>query len=104
MGPQEMEAGDKITSLEARQSHLYTRKRNNNRVRAELADSLKRNAITYDFYKRKEVENRIKELESEMQEIHQEEHDVGVQLHRAQKKRDKNNPEQTSLWISRVTA
>jgi hypothetical protein len=102
--PQEMQAGDKIAALEAKQNHLLTRKRNNSRIRAELSDSLKRNAITYDMYKRKEVESRIKELEEEMQEIHQEEHDVGVQLHRAQKKRDKDNPEQTSLWISRVTA
>jgi hypothetical protein len=102
--PQEMQAGDKISSLEAKQGHLLTRKRNNNRIRAELSDSLKRNAITYDIYRRKEIEGRIKELEQEMQEIHQEEHDVGVQLHRAQKKRDKDAPEQTSLWISRVTA
>lgn len=102
--PQEIEAGDKIATLGAKQDHLLTRKRNNSRVRAELADSLRRNAITYDMHRRKEVEGRIKELEQELQEIHQEEHDVGVQLHRAQKKRDKDAPEQTSLWISRVTA
>jgi hypothetical protein len=101
---EEMQTGDKISTLEAKQNHLLTRKRNNSRVRAELAETLKRNAITYDLYRRKEVEGRIKELEQEMQEIHQEEHDVGVQLHRAQKKRDKDAPEQTSLWISRVTA
>jgi hypothetical protein len=103
--PQESLAGDKIAALEARQSDLLTRKRNNSKIRAELAESLKRNAITYDVYKRKQVEARIKELELDLQEMHQEEHDVGVQLYRSQKKRDRENEygPSTSLWIKNVT-
>jgi hypothetical protein len=103
--PQESLAGDKIAALEARQSDLLTRKRNNSKIRVELQESLKRNAITYDVYKRKQVEARIKELEQDLQEMQQEEHDVGVQLHRSQKKRDRENEygPSTSLWIKNVT-
>ncbi|KPI44148.1 uncharacterized protein AB675_6594 [Cyphellophora attinorum] len=96
---------DKVDILEARQAHLFTRKVNNGRIRSELTEALRRNAIIYDIYKRKEVEVRIKELEREHDEITQEQHDVGVRLHRAQKKRDNADEYEggTALWITRVT-
>ena len=104
--PVELEAGDKMSVLEAKMEDLDRRKRNNGKINRELNDSLKRNAINYDMRKRKEVEKAIANLALEMAEITQEEHEVGLTLHRAQKKRDKEdcyeNP--TGLWIKRVTS
>jgi hypothetical protein len=104
--PPELEASDKITTLEARLDDLSRRKRNINKIKAALADSLRRNAVAYDVMKRKEVEAKLKNLDDEMSEVTQEEHEVGLRLHRAQKKKDReeNNLEPTSLWIKRVTS
>lgn len=104
--PPELEAFDKITTLEARLDDLSRRKRNINKIKAALADSLRRNAVAYDVRKRKEVETKLKNLDNEWSEVAQEEHEVGLRLHRAQKKKDReeNNLEPTSLWIKRVTS
>ena len=104
--PPELEASDKITTLEARLDDLARRKRNINKIKSALADTLRRNAVSYDVKKRKEVETKLKNLDAEMSEVTQEEHEVGLRLHRAQKKRDReeNNLEPTSLWIKRVTS
>ena len=85
---------------------LRRRKGNNGKINRELHESLKRNAINYDLRKRKEVEQTIANLTLELDEITREEHEVGLNLHRAQKKRDREdcyeNP--TGLWIKRVTS
>lgn len=103
--PIEAEATDKASSLEARLEDLTRRKRNNNKIIQELRESLKRNAIIYDGYKRREVEKMIINLNLELQEITNEEHEVGLRLHRVQRRRDKDDfyEKPTGLWIKRVT-
>ncbi|KIV95176.1 hypothetical protein PV10_02857 [Exophiala mesophila] len=103
--PVEIEATDKASSLEARLEDLTRRKRNNNKIIQELRESLKRNAIIYDSYKRREVEKMIINLNLELQEITNEEHEVGLRLHRVQRRRDKDDfyEKPTGLWIKRVT-
>ena len=104
--PTELEAGDKISTLEARLEDLSRRRRNISKIDRELHDSLKRNAIEYNTRKRKEVEQKITSMGTELDDVMREEHEIGVQLHRAQKKRDAadcyENP--TGLWIKRVTS
>ena len=103
--PIEMQAGDKISTLEARLEDLSRRRRNNKKIVREMQESLKKNAIVYDTRKRTEVEKQVINLENELLDISREEHEVGLQLHRAQKKKDREdcyeNP--TGLWIKRVT-
>ena len=103
--PTELEAGDKISTLEARLEDLSRRRRNISKIDRELHDSLKRNAIEYSMRKRKEVEQKITDLGMELDDVMREEHDIGLQLHRAQKKRDKADcyEHPTGLWIKRVT-
>ncbi|RMZ92076.1 hypothetical protein DV736_g660, partial [Chaetothyriales sp. CBS 134916] len=104
--PVELQAGDKISSLEARLDDLARRRRNNTKINRELTANLARNAITYDMRKRKEVEKLIANLGLELDEIGREEHEVALILHRARKKRDRDtfyeNP--TGLWIRRITS
>jgi hypothetical protein len=104
--PMESEAADKISSLEARLDDLARRKRNINKIILELRESLKRNAIVYDARKRKEVDKMITNLNLELQDITNEEHEVALRLHRAQRRRDKDNfyEQPTGLWIKRVTS
>ena len=103
--PIEMQAGDKISTLEARLEDLSMRRRNNRKIIREMQEGLKKNAIVYTTRKRMEVEKQIRNLEEELTDISREEHEVGLQLHRAQRKRDREdcyeNP--TGLWIKRVT-
>ena len=104
--PPEMEAADKIATLAARMDDLARRKRNLNKIIIALHDSVRRNLITYNHHKRKEMEKMITNMNLELAEVWQEEHDVGIQLHRAQKKRDRedNYEQPTGLWIKRVTS
>lgn len=103
--PVEMNAVDKITTLEARLEDLSMRRRNNRKLIREMQDDLKRNTIVYDVRKRMNVEKQITNLEQDLNDIGKEEHEVGLRLHRTQKKRDRDdfyeNP--TGLWIKRVT-
>ncbi|OCT49012.1 hypothetical protein CLCR_04674 [Cladophialophora carrionii] len=102
---QASEAADKLGSLQARLDDLARRKRNLNKIIRELQESLIKNAIVYDARKRKEVDKMITNLQMEMQDIKNEEHDVQLKLHRVQKRRDKDDfyEQPTGLWIKRVT-
>lgn len=104
--PPEREALDKIASLEARQDDLAHRKHNINKIIRELKEAMRRNSIIYEPKKRREVEQMIADFQGELTEIGQEEHEVGIKLHRAQKKRDKDDyyEQPTGLWIRRVTS
>ena len=100
------EAADKIENLEAQLDTLNRRKHNANRIVNGLQTSLKKNAVVYDMWKRREVEKNIINHESELAEIGQEIHELSLQLHRAQKKRDREDgyEKPTGLWIKRVTS
>lgn len=58
-----------------------------------------------DFRRMRVVEQRKKAFEEELAEIRVEEHDVGLKLHRAWRKREKDNcnGSESALWIRRVT-
>ncbi|KAG9767726.1 hypothetical protein KCU88_g7411, partial [Aureobasidium melanogenum] len=103
--PMELEAADKASSLQARLEDLSRRKRNMNKIISELRESLKKNAIVYDARKRKEVDKMIVNLNLELQDITNEEHETALRLHRVQKRRDKEDfyEQPTGLWIKRVT-
>ncbi|KAI1616761.1 hypothetical protein EDD36DRAFT_484453 [Exophiala viscosa] len=104
--PVELEAADKAGSLEARLEDLARRKRNLHKIIAELRDSLKRNAIIYDARKRKEVDKMITNINMELQDVTNEEHEVSLRLYRVVKRRDKDEfyEKPTGLWIKRVTS
>jgi hypothetical protein len=103
--PPEMEAPDKISSLEARMEEFALRKRNITKLIKQLNSGAQPSATAFDLRAREGVKRTIKGLEGELAEIIQEEHDVGLRLHRVQRRRDRDemyeNP--TGLWIKRVT-
>ena len=104
--PPEMEAPDKISSLEARMEEFARRKRNVKKLITQLKSGVQPSSIAFDLKTREEVKRTINGLEGELADIIQEEHDVGLRLHRVQRKKDREemyeNP--TGLWIKRVTS
>lgn len=100
------EAADKIESLNAQLESLDRRKQNINRIVADLEASLKKNAVVYDMWKRREVEKNILNHKMELDDIGREVYEISLQLHRAQRKRDREDSYEapTGLWIKRVTS
>ena len=82
------------------------RKRNVNKLIKQLKSGAQPSGIAFDLKTREEMKRTIKGLEGELADIIQEEHDVGLRLHRVQKKKDRDemyeNP--TGLWIRRITS
>ena len=64
-----------------------------------------RSLIT-DFKRARLVEARKRGFEDELSEIKREEHDVGLKLHRAWKKREREDPgwAGSAIWVRRVTS
>lgn len=104
--PTVLEASDKIENFHAQLEALERRKHNINRIITDLEGSLKKNAIVYDMWKRKEVEKNITNHRMELDDIGRDIHDLNFILHRAQRKRDREDGYEacTGLWIKRVTS
>ena len=84
---------------------LARRKKNIGTIMRELTQVIQPSPIAYDMAARAEVKKTVASLNKELADIGQEEHEVGLKLHRAQKKRDKENIyEPTGLWVRRITS
>ena len=64
------------------------------------------NPLVTDFRRARLVEARKRGFEDELSEIRREEHDVGLKLHRAWKKREREDPGAagSAIWVRRVTS
>ncbi|KAI9815341.1 MAG: hypothetical protein M1827_002821 [Pycnora praestabilis] len=99
--PPEIQSQDLISTLQAQLDDLHHRRGNLQRL---LRDLTQLNVSSYDSPSRGEVKKKVIVYESEMAEIMREEHDVGLRLHRAWKRRDQQDSvEPTGLWVRRVT-
>ncbi|USP73863.1 hypothetical protein yc1106_01137 [Curvularia clavata] len=97
---------DHIALLESQQEDLRIRRNNVYRLLSDLNNAAPPNPLLTDFKKAKAIENKKKVFEVELDEIRREEHDVGLKLHRAWKKREKEDPNAagSALWVRRVTS
>ncbi len=61
--------------------------------------------LTEDVRRKREMEKlKVERLRVEEADVRREEHDIGLRLHRAWKRRDKDAVfEPTGLWVRRVT-
>ncbi len=58
----------------------------------------------YDLASRDEIKKTVAGLNAELAGVMKDEHEVGMKLHRAYKKRDNDDIwEPTGLWVRRVT-
>ncbi|KAF2644888.1 hypothetical protein P280DRAFT_182652 [Massarina eburnea CBS 473.64] len=102
--PTELAAADHIEILESQMEDLRIRRNNVYRLLKDLNDMAPPNPMVTDFRRMRLVEQRKKNHENELADIKVEEHDIGLKLHRAIKKREALDPNGGSaLWVRRVT-
>lgn len=84
---------------------LRLRRSNVGRLLRDLNEHAPANPLVTDFRKMRERERRIREFEDELADIAREEHDTGLKLHRAWRKREREDPMgmESALWVRRVT-
>jgi len=104
--PTHLSAMDHIQILESQQDDLRIRRNNVYRLLRDLNNAAPPNPLLTDFKKARVAEQRKKAFEEELDQIKQEEHDIGLKLHRAWKKREREDPQSggSALWVRRVTA
>ncbi|KAJ4305293.1 hypothetical protein N0V90_000824 [Kalmusia sp. IMI 367209] len=102
--PTEHAAADHIEILESQMEDLKVRRNNVYRLLNDLNNMAPPNPMVTDFKRMRLVDQRKKDFEDELAEIKREEHDVGLKLHRAWRKRETADPgSESALWIRRVT-
>ena len=83
---------------------LNVRRSNVHKVLQRMNAAAPSNPMLTDFKTARMVEQKKKACEDELAEIKIEEHDIGLKLHRALRKRERDDPSAGSaLWIRRVT-
>jgi hypothetical protein len=104
--PSALSAIDHIAYLESQQEDLRIRRNNVYRLLKDLNNAAPTNPLVTDFKKARVAEERKKAFQEELDEIRAEEHDVGLKLHRAWKKREREDPNSngSALWVRRVTS
>lgn len=102
--PTEISAADHVDTLEAQMEDLRIRRSNVFRLLNDLNNMAPPNPLITDFKRMRLVDRRKKEFEEALAEIRREEHDVGLKLHRAYRKRENADPgSESAIWIRRVT-
>ncbi|KAF2236825.1 hypothetical protein EV356DRAFT_497744 [Viridothelium virens] len=100
LSPPELQGKDLITTLQQQSDDLERRRFNVEKLVSDLESPRHRNPLQYDLRAQREIERRIKTLKTQAEELRREEHDVGLRLHRAWKKRD--DSEDATLWVRRI--
>lgn len=103
--PQESSANDLVATLQAQLNDLYTQRNNVQRVIRDFLATQPQNPLVSDLKARREAERKLENLKDDLAEITRQEHDIGLRLHRAYKKRERaDGATPTALWIRRVTS
>jgi hypothetical protein len=99
-----MSAADHVDTLKAQMEDLNVRRKNVYRLLQDLYNMAPPNPLVTDFKRMRLVDKRKKDFEDELAEIKREEHEVGLKLHRAYRKRENADPgSESAIWIRRVT-
>ncbi|KAI9644592.1 hypothetical protein NHQ30_006613 [Ciborinia camelliae] len=105
--PAETASSDPISTLEARLETLAHRRQNIEKSIKQMTELMPvdRMTVTEEVRRKREVEKKqIEALREEEAEIRREEHECGLKLHRAWKRKDNQaGYEGTGLWVRRVT-
>lgn len=103
--PPEVQAVTRVASLEAKLDNLRCRRANLKTVIHELTNVVQPSSIAYDMASRQEIKRTVDGLEKELAEVVKEEHETGLQLHRAWKRQDNDSAyENSSLWVKRLAS
>lgn len=103
--PPELASKDRISTLQARNDDLTRRRLNLEKSIHQMTELMPQDGVTgREKERRGEEKRRVEALKQDLSDVKQEEHDVGLRLHRAYKREAENAAfEPTSLWVRRVT-
>jgi hypothetical protein len=106
MSPAEAQSNDLVSSLQAQLEDLAHRRMNVTRSIRQMTQLMPQDRVLMTDAVRIKRENEklmIERLKIEEADVRREEHEVGLRLHRAWKRRDKDAEfEPTGLWVRRV--
>lgn len=103
--PPEAQAVTRVASLEAKLDNLRRRRGNLGTVIHELTHVVQPSSIAYDMASRHEIKRTVDGLKKELEIVVKEEHETGLQLHRAWKRHDNDSAyENSSLWVKRLAS
>ena len=103
--PPEAQAITRVASLEAKLEALRRRRSNLQTVVNELTSVTQRSPIAYDAVSRQNLKKTIEGLSNEISGVGKEEHETGLQLHRAWKREEQTSTyESSSLWVKRLAS
>jgi len=105
--PAEAQSRDLITSLQAQLDNLQHRKNNIAKSIRQMTELMPTDnvVVTAEVRRKRDEEKRkVEGLREEEADVRREEHEIGLRLHRAYKRKDKDAVyEPTGLWVRRVT-
>lgn len=105
--PAEASSNDIISSLQAQIDNLKHRRINIEKSIRQMTELMPQDRMTVtDLVRRKreDEKRKVEALRQEEADVRKEEHELGLKLHRAYKRRDKEGIyEPTTLWVRRVT-
>lgn len=105
MSPPEAQALTRVASLEAKLENLRRRRSNLRMVIQERTNVVQPSSMVYDMASRHEIKKAIDGLYEELAEVVKDEHETGLQLHRAWKRQDTDSAyENSSLWVKRLAS
>jgi hypothetical protein len=106
--PEMVETGDRITLLSARLSGLANRRNNLNKSIKQMTELMPTDSLMASadvLRKREEEKQKVERLREELANVQQEEYELGLKLHRAYKRQDRDGDyESGTLWVRRVTS
>jgi hypothetical protein len=104
--PSELASVDLITALQAQQDDLFNQRSNIQRVIRDLEKPEPQNPLVSDIRARREKEKRLTALREDLDEVARLEYDCGLRLHRAWKRREREDPASgpSVFWVRRVTS
>ncbi|KAE8349714.1 hypothetical protein BDV28DRAFT_151621 [Aspergillus coremiiformis] len=102
----EQQTQNRIEMLEARREYLKRRKASINTMIYELTQVIQPSPMAYDLAAREEVKKTVTSLNNELADINKEEHEIGMKLFRAWRKRDEREcyGGSNGLWVKRVSS
>lgn len=103
--PPEAQAVTRVASLEAKLENLRRRRSNLRTVIQERTNVVQLSSTAYDIASRHEIKRTVDGLHEELAQVIKDEHETGLQLHRAWKRHDTDSAyEHSSLWVKRLAS
>jgi hypothetical protein len=104
--PGELNSVDLVTTLQAQQDDLFNQRCNIQRVIRDLEKPEPQNPFVSDIRARREKEKKLQALKEDLDEVARLEYDCGLRLHRAWKRREREDPSAgpSVLWVRRITS